>query len=32
MGRIDGKEPASKFGDYKLRGITEVAEEIPSRG
>ena len=29
MGRIDGKEPASKFGDYKLRGITEVAEEIP---
>ena len=29
MGRIDGKEPTSKFGDYKLRGITEVAEEIP---
>jgi beta-lactamase superfamily II metal-dependent hydrolase len=29
MGRIDGKEPASQLGDYKLRGITEVAEEIP---
>lgn len=29
MGRIDGKEPSSKLGDYKLRGITEVAEEIP---
>ena len=29
MGRIDGKEPQSKSGDYKLRGITEVAEEIP---
>ncbi len=29
MGRIDGKEPASTFGDYRLRGITEVAEDIP---
>lgn len=29
MGRIDGKEPTSRFGEYKLRGITEVAEEVP---
>jgi hypothetical protein len=29
MGRIDGKEPVSRFGDYRLRGITEVAEHIP---
>jgi beta-lactamase superfamily II metal-dependent hydrolase len=29
MGRIDGSEPRSQFGDYRLRGITEVAEEIP---
>ena len=29
MGRIDGKEPTSRFGDYRLRGITEVAEDVP---
>jgi len=29
MGRITGIEPTSRFGDYRLRGITEVAEEIP---
>ena len=29
MGRITGTEPVSSFGDYRLRGITEVAESIP---
>lgn len=29
MGRIDGKEPQSKHGDYRLRGITEVFENLP---
>ena len=28
MGRIAGTEPTSKFGDYRLRGITEVAEDV----
>jgi hypothetical protein len=31
MGIITGSEPRSRFGDYQLRGITEVAEEIPIR-
>ena len=30
-GRIDGTEPRSNHGDYRVRGITEVAEEIPIR-
>lgn len=29
MGRITGTETTSTFGDYRLRGITEVAEAIP---
>jgi beta-lactamase superfamily II metal-dependent hydrolase len=29
MGSITGSEPRSAFGDYRLRGITEVAEELP---
>ncbi len=29
MGRIDGTEPLSQIGGYRLRGITAVAEEIP---
>ncbi|HXT68616.1 MAG TPA: hypothetical protein VN700_02610 [Vicinamibacterales bacterium] len=28
MGRIDGKEPGSRFGDVRLRGITEVFENL----
>ncbi len=31
MGRITGQEPLSKLGDYRLRGITEVADDIPVR-
>jgi beta-lactamase superfamily II metal-dependent hydrolase len=31
MGIITGAEPRSTFGDYRLRGITEVAEAIPIR-
>lgn len=31
MGRIDGTEPLAKAGGYRLRGITEVAEQIPIR-
>lgn len=32
MGRITGSEPVSKLGDYRLRGITEVAEDVEVRG
>jgi hypothetical protein len=31
MGRIAGSEPLARSGGYRLRGITEVAEEIPIR-
>ena len=29
MGIITGAEPRSAFGDYRLRGLTEVAEDLP---
>jgi beta-lactamase superfamily II metal-dependent hydrolase len=29
MGRITGTEPVSQFGDYRLRGLTELAEQLP---
>ena len=29
MGIITGGEPRSAFGDYRLRGMTEVAEDLP---
>lgn len=29
LGRIAGTEPLSRHGPYRLRGLTEVAEEIP---
>lgn len=29
IGRISGTEATSRFGDYKLSGITEVAEALP---
>jgi beta-lactamase superfamily II metal-dependent hydrolase len=29
MGIITGSEPRSAFGDYRLRGMTEVAEDLP---
>ncbi len=29
MGRVAGSEPISKFGDYRLSGITRVAEDVP---
>ena len=29
IGRIAGKEPASAYGNYKLSGISEVAETLP---
>jgi beta-lactamase superfamily II metal-dependent hydrolase len=31
MGRISGAEPMSAHGDYRLGGITQVAEEVPIR-
>lgn len=31
MGRIAGTEPMSKLGDYRLSGITQVAEDVPIR-
>jgi beta-lactamase superfamily II metal-dependent hydrolase len=29
IGTISGAEPLSMHGDYRLRGITEIAEELP---
>lgn len=29
MGLITGSEPRSAFGDYRIRGITEVADDLP---
>jgi beta-lactamase superfamily II metal-dependent hydrolase len=29
MGRITGREPVSQNGDYRLRGLTDVAETVP---
>lgn len=29
MGRISGTEPVSALGDYRVRGLTELAEELP---
>jgi beta-lactamase superfamily II metal-dependent hydrolase len=31
MGQITGTEPVSKMGGYRLRGITEVADDVPIR-
>jgi beta-lactamase superfamily II metal-dependent hydrolase len=31
MGRISGNEPMSANGDYRLSGITQVAEDVPIR-
>jgi beta-lactamase superfamily II metal-dependent hydrolase len=31
MGRITGTEPMSAHGDYRLSGITQIAEDIPIR-
>lgn len=31
MGKVAGNEPVSKLGDYRLSGITQVAEDVPIR-
>ena len=31
MGRVTGTEPVSTQGDYRLTGITQVAEDVPIR-
>jgi beta-lactamase superfamily II metal-dependent hydrolase len=31
MGRVSGSEPVSGHGDYRLSGITQVAEDVPIR-
>jgi beta-lactamase superfamily II metal-dependent hydrolase len=31
MGKIDGTEPLSPHGNYRLRGLTEVLDAVPAR-
>jgi beta-lactamase superfamily II metal-dependent hydrolase len=31
MGKIDGTEPMSTHGNYRLRGLTEVLDAVPTR-